>query len=138
MQTPNYSIRHSQKAKHVRLKVTPAEGLCVVIPRGFDETRIPGILSRKFELYNGQDFTSSEENARKLREPELASDAGGWTWSLYKGCNEIADNKSNIVDYAVVREITKKINGGVNHLGRRVQFFKRAKWHLCRDIDRPA
>lgn len=44
---PDYSIRHSPKAKSLRLKVTHDEGLCVVIPKGFDEKKIPAILKRK-------------------------------------------------------------------------------------------
>jgi len=31
----NYSIRISARAKHLSLKITPAEGLVVVVPRGF-------------------------------------------------------------------------------------------------------
>lgn len=44
---PEYRIRQSRKAKNVRLKVTREEGLCVVIPYGFDENKIPAILKRK-------------------------------------------------------------------------------------------
>ena len=44
---PEYRIRQSRKSKNVRLKVTREEGLCVVIPHGFDENRIPAILNRK-------------------------------------------------------------------------------------------
>ena len=47
MALPDYTIRHSPRAKNLRLKVTPAEGLCVVVPRGFDEVRITEILKRK-------------------------------------------------------------------------------------------
>src|SRR5207244_10476328 len=47
MQLPSYSVRQSERAKNLRLKVTPRDGLCVVIPRGFDETRIRGILKKK-------------------------------------------------------------------------------------------
>lgn len=44
---PDYSVRHSPRAKHLRLRVTADEGLCVVVPIGFDETRIPALLSKK-------------------------------------------------------------------------------------------
>ena len=44
---PEYRIRQSRKSKNVRLKVTREEGLCVVIPHGFDENKIPAILNRK-------------------------------------------------------------------------------------------
>ncbi len=42
-----YSIRVSQKAKHVRLTVSVQKGLEVVIPRGFDRKRIPAIIEEK-------------------------------------------------------------------------------------------
>lgn len=49
MQTalPDYRIRHSHKAKHLRLKVTRDEGLCVVVPRGYDEKKISALLNQK-------------------------------------------------------------------------------------------
>jgi predicted metal-dependent hydrolase len=47
MTLPNFTVRQSPKAKHLRLRVTPEEGLSVVVPRGFDEKKIPGILRRK-------------------------------------------------------------------------------------------
>jgi predicted metal-dependent hydrolase len=49
MQTalPDYRVRHSPSSKSLRLKVTRDEGLCVVVPSGFDERKIPEILKRK-------------------------------------------------------------------------------------------
>ena len=44
---PDYSVRHSLKARNLRLKVTREDGLCVVVPAGFDEKKIPAILKRK-------------------------------------------------------------------------------------------
>jgi predicted metal-dependent hydrolase len=47
MSLPEYTVRHSAKALNIRLKVTPEDGLIVVVPRGYDESRIPAILARK-------------------------------------------------------------------------------------------
>lgn len=47
MTLPNFTIRKSPKAKHLRLRVTPEDGLSIVVPRGFDEKKIPAILRRK-------------------------------------------------------------------------------------------
>ena len=47
MGKPEYSVICSPRAKNVRLKVTPRQGLSVVVPRGFDESRIPAILRQK-------------------------------------------------------------------------------------------
>jgi predicted metal-dependent hydrolase len=44
---PEYHVRHSPKAKNLRLKVTRDEGLCVVVPRGYDEKKIPALLKQK-------------------------------------------------------------------------------------------
>jgi predicted metal-dependent hydrolase len=43
----SYTIRVSPRARHVRLKVTPAEGLCVVVPRNFDQSQLPLLLAGK-------------------------------------------------------------------------------------------
>lgn len=49
MQTalPDYNVRQSQKAKNLRLKVTREEGLLVVVPKGYDEKKIPSLLKQK-------------------------------------------------------------------------------------------
>jgi predicted metal-dependent hydrolase len=42
-----FSVRESDRARHVRLVMSPTDGLVVVVPRGFDQEQIPGILERK-------------------------------------------------------------------------------------------
>ncbi len=44
LQIPAFSVRISRKARRVLLRVSPERGLEVVIPAGFDEREIPGIL----------------------------------------------------------------------------------------------
>ncbi len=44
---PDYTIRESARAKHVRFRVTVSDGLVVVIPKGFERQRIPGLLEAK-------------------------------------------------------------------------------------------
>jgi predicted metal-dependent hydrolase len=44
---PDYRVRHSAKAKNLRLKVTREDGLCVVLPHGYDEKKIPALLKQK-------------------------------------------------------------------------------------------
>ena len=44
---PSYSVKESQRAKHVNIKVLANGELQVIIPQGFDRTRIPEILHRK-------------------------------------------------------------------------------------------
>ncbi|BAS54450.1 MULTISPECIES: M48 family metallopeptidase [Leptolyngbya] len=47
VELPKYRVRESIKAKHVSLKMTVQGGLEVIIPRGFDQSRIPEILHTK-------------------------------------------------------------------------------------------
>jgi predicted metal-dependent hydrolase len=49
MRVPEYTIERSSKAKSIRLKVTPQKGLAVIVPRDFDEKKIPAILRCKRE-----------------------------------------------------------------------------------------
>lgn len=44
---PRYRVRESPKAKHVSLKMSVQDGLEVIVPRGFDQSRIPEILHNK-------------------------------------------------------------------------------------------
>ncbi|KAM3098766.1 M48 family metallopeptidase [Phormidesmis sp. 146-35] len=44
---PDYKIRESLKAKHVSLRMSVQGGLEVIIPKGFDQSRIPEILQHK-------------------------------------------------------------------------------------------
>jgi predicted metal-dependent hydrolase len=44
---PDYTIRESARAKHIRFKVTVADGLVVVIPKGFGRKQIPELLKAK-------------------------------------------------------------------------------------------
>jgi predicted metal-dependent hydrolase len=42
-----YTIRVSQRARHVRLRLSLREGLVVVVPRGFDQSLLPALLVSK-------------------------------------------------------------------------------------------
>jgi predicted metal-dependent hydrolase len=47
MSLPDYTLRRSPRAKHVRLHITPVEGLVVVVPLRFDANRVPDLLDAK-------------------------------------------------------------------------------------------
>jgi len=68
MPLPEYNVRHSAKARNVRLKVTPEDGLVVVVPRGYDEMRIPAILNRKKEWI--ADAMDRAARTRRFLEPK--------------------------------------------------------------------
>ncbi len=42
-----YIVRESPRAKRVLIKLSPREGLVVVVPRGFDHDRIPALVREK-------------------------------------------------------------------------------------------
>ncbi len=44
---PNYTIRESQKAKNLHLKVSIEKGIEVIVPKGFDQSHIPSIIQKK-------------------------------------------------------------------------------------------
>jgi predicted metal-dependent hydrolase len=46
---PGYRIRHSRRARAVRLSLCPIRGLEVVVPEGYDPARIPSVVSRHRE-----------------------------------------------------------------------------------------
>jgi len=46
-ETPAYTVRESSRAKHVRLKLSPHDGLVVVVPKGYDRARIPDLIREK-------------------------------------------------------------------------------------------
>lgn len=83
-----YTIRVSAKAKHVRLKMSAREGLEVVVPKGFDRKRIPGLLERKkLWLEKAEEKTNWERNFFQAEPPDKAPErvtlrAIGEEWSV--------------------------------------------------------
>lgn len=65
MPIPEYNVRHSAKARNIRLKVTPEDGLIVVVPRGYEEERIPAILNRK-KAWIADAIANAAQNRRFL------------------------------------------------------------------------
>ncbi len=61
-------------------------------------------------------------NPAILEQPELASRSAAWFWSTH-GLNQLADAGN-------FERITRKINGGINGLADREQFWERAKTQL--------
>ena len=47
VKTPPYTIRVSARSRRVWLKVTPSDGLYVVIPQGFDPLQVPALVAKK-------------------------------------------------------------------------------------------
>lgn len=66
----NYSVRVSPKGRNVRLRVTFQHGLEVVVPKGYDVDKVPGLLERKKSWVRAA--LERAEAQRKFFEPELS------------------------------------------------------------------
>tara|TARA_B100000315_G_C14454375_1_gene530682 strand:+ start:19 stop:876 length:858 start_codon:yes stop_codon:yes gene_type:complete len=64
-----YSVRRSPRAKRVTLKLSTATGLEVVVPLGFDESRIPQILESKADWISKH--IRKTHTVKKLRRPRF-------------------------------------------------------------------
>jgi hypothetical protein len=98
-----YRLRESARARHVRLRVTPHNGLEVVVPQGYNPARIPGMLDRKqawiraaLERTEAERRLHGPEPAWKLPD-EIQLPALGQTWQV---TSQEADTP-----WAAVREI---------------------------------
>jgi predicted metal-dependent hydrolase len=65
---PAFNVRVSPKARHARLKVSAKDGLTVIVPKGFDQSRIPTILHRKRDWLTNVNERFEEQ--RKFLSPE--------------------------------------------------------------------
>jgi len=52
-ETFDYQVRVSSRAQHVRLQISPRDGLLVVVPRYFDLALIPALLEKRHEWIEG-------------------------------------------------------------------------------------
>jgi len=82
---PEYHVRHSSRARRVNLTISPANGLVVVVPRGFDERLIPGLvheqrswIEKKLALFSH----TIAANERWLRPTHVALPATNENWML--------------------------------------------------------
>jgi len=83
---PEYTVRESTRAKHVRLRVSTHDGLVVVVPNGFDRAQIPGILVEKKRWLNRA--MTEVDRRREVMEPadelpeRIALRAIGEDWTV--------------------------------------------------------
>ncbi len=70
---PPYTVQVSRRSKYARLKMTPHEGLIVVLPEGFPKKEIPALLLRHAEWIRK---TTKKLDAHRLEPPPVAGN--GW------------------------------------------------------------
>lgn len=98
-----YRLRVSPRAQNIRLRVTIQRGLEVFVPRGYDTSKVPGLLERKKNwIRNALD---QAESRRKFFEPEpvwrlpveIKFAATGQTWNVQQ--------RETDVTWVAVREV---------------------------------
>lgn len=88
-----YTVRVSARARYVRLRLSVAEGLVVVVPKGFDTRRLPQMLASRADWIEkawarltarGVRKDTSGESVVPSREPphSLALEAVGESWTV--------------------------------------------------------
>ncbi len=113
-----YHLRISPRARNIRLRVTMQQGLEVVVPRGYDATKVPGLLERKKHWIRAA--LEQAESRRKFFEPkpawrlptEIKLAALGRTWNV--------SQRETAVPWVAVREMgpsTLLVFGKVDHEG---------------------
>lgn len=73
MTNATYTVRISGRAKFPRLTMSATEGLVVVIPEGFDESRVPSVVARKREW-----IRRSEERLQEQARFLTSNPSGGY------------------------------------------------------------
>ena len=63
-----YTVKESSRARHARLNMSLRGGLVVIVPKGFDHTRIPGLIDKKKHWLDKAE--EKIETQRKFFEPQ--------------------------------------------------------------------
>ncbi len=85
----NYRVKVSNRAKHVSLKVTPTDGLVVVVPKGFNQSLLDDLVASRQAwiektLRRYKDFSFQEKEATLPDEICLPALGESWTVELIK------------------------------------------------------
>lgn len=75
-----------------------------------------------------KDFLNNEEHRKALLDNgKIALLSAVWFWN-HTGCYKIADKQTSNNANEIVKQITKKVNGGYNGLDERQKAFKRIRF----------
>lgn len=82
----SYNLHFNPRAKHVRLRVSPGDGLVVVVPRGFDPGQVPGIVeARRAWIRKALEKTASPLPAGEELPETLFLKSIGEEWGVFAG-----------------------------------------------------
>ena len=74
-----------------------------------------------------KDFLNNEEHRKELTtNGKIALLSAVWFWN-HTGCYKIADKQTSNNANEIVKQITKKVNGGTNGLDKRTKQYARIK-----------
>jgi len=132
MQTlPEYRIRQSSRARHVNLTIHPADGLVVVVPHGFDERLIPGLIHKQRAWIEARlkKFDHISVDACWQRPTHIALPAANENWAI-----EYRANQSTTVRFTTHQDDVLRATGAIdNEQKLRValqRWLKRRAQHL--------
>lgn len=135
-QTPEYAIRESRRARHVRLSMSIHEGLVVTVPHGFDHRRIPEILAEKVSWI--RKHTRQMEGQRqqhRIEPPDALPDrielpAMGRSWSVRYGTTPGARRSVRETDVDQLMVITSSNRTSDQHDALRTWLLRQGRAHL--------
>ncbi|MCL4535785.1 MAG: M48 family metallopeptidase [Bacteroidetes bacterium] len=85
---PEYTVRESARARYFRIKVSARDGVQVIVPRGFDRSRIPGLVRERQQWIANATRHVAEQRLLLEREAlaglpdEVTLRALGETWKV--------------------------------------------------------
>jgi len=120
---PDYTIRESARAKHVRFRVSVSDGLVVVIPKGFDRQQVPELLEEK-KHWLARALARIEQHREAMPPPEqqpmtIELLAIGQTWQL-----DWSETQSPGISISETGELKLQITGLIQHVATRQSALK--------------
>jgi predicted metal-dependent hydrolase len=129
---PDYRVRQSSRARHVNLTINPTDGLVVVVPRGFDERLIPGLVHEQRAWIDArlEDFIHHRDNESGRRPECVSLPAVNELWTI-----EYHRNDSETARITAGKAGTLRITGAVGNgpalrAALRRWLKRRARQHL--------
>lgn len=115
---PPYTVQESSRARRVRIRVAPRSGVTVVVPRGYDQGRIPALLRQRRDWLDDTILRMrEEENAGR----EWAQQAGlpeppppqcpGTLWAPPESIRLLAVSEEWTVEHMDTDEVSAKTSG---------------------------
>jgi len=116
---PDYEIRVSRRARHLRIKVTPLGEVVVVIPAGMDPARVPQLLVKKHAwlqkvLHRLSERKNSAPASHSLQPDRIELAAINEIWQVEYASQSKHKPTISISDHRLVlnSELSSRINAG--------------------------